>query len=42
MKISKIFLILVSFSLAATAGFAEEKSNPPSDRPWLGPKADLN
>ena len=35
MKISKMFLVLFSFCLATTAGFAE-------DRPWLGPKADLN
>ncbi len=39
MKISNVFLVVLSLSLAATAGFAEEA---PSKRPWLGPKADLN
>ena len=42
MKISKTFFVILSFCLAATVGFAEEKNNPPSDRPWLGAKADLN
>ena len=38
MKISRLFLVSLSFFLVTSAGFAKEKN----ERPWLGPKADLN
>ncbi len=53
MKIGRIFLILISFCVATTAGFAAEKKSKSADMPvkagdvptqkyWLGSKADSN
>jgi len=44
MKMNRIVLVLLSLSLTSAIGFAEEKNGGQgnSDRPWLGPKADLN
>jgi len=46
MKITKLFLALFLLSLAASAGFADDKENDESkvapNRPWMGTQADLN